>query len=95
MGELAIEIKTALQEIVEKTEMALVPSKLMTAQQVMALLEVKDDATFTKIRLSSGFPAPIPLTDNMRRWKKSDIDAWIDNGGYQQKPKTGRKRNAT
>jgi predicted DNA-binding transcriptional regulator AlpA len=95
MGELATELKGLLQEMVEKTALTLVPSKLMTAQQVAALLEVSDD-TFAKIRVSAGFPAPVMIGqgDRCRRWKKADIDNWIDNGGYQQKPKTGRKRNA-
>lgn len=92
---LALELKELLQEIVEKTALTLVPSKLMTAQQVAALLEIGDDA-FTKLRVSAGFPAPVMIGqgDRHRRWKKADIDEWIDNGGYQQKPKTGRKRNA-
>ena len=75
MGELAIEIKGLLQEIVEKTALTLVPSKLMTAQQVAALLEIGDD-TFAKIRVSAGFPAPVMIGegDRCRRWKKADID---------------------
>lgn len=93
MSEIAQEIKNALHEVIGQVALSMIDCKLLTAQQVMALLEIKDD-TFLKIRTTSGFPAPVMVGegDKCRRWKKADIEAWIDSGGHQQKPRVGRKR---
>lgn len=68
--------------------------KLLTGEQVAALLEVGMTVFREQVAVSAGFPAPIKITPSAhgRRWRPADIRAWIDAGGYQAPAKTGRKR---
>lgn len=70
--------------------------KLLTGEQVAALLEVGYTIFREKIATSPGFPAPISVTGTAygKRWRPSDIRRWIDAGGYQAQPSPGRKRKA-
>ena len=70
--------------------------KLLTGDQVAALLEVGMTVFREQVAVSPGFPEPVYVTASAhgRRWRPADIRAWIDAGGYKAPARTGRKRKA-
>lgn len=57
--------------------------ELLTAEAVAELLKVKPRQLKDRICKRHGFPRPLNprVMGSIKRWKKSDIVEWIENGG--------------
>ena len=56
-----------------------VPS-LLTAGDVAGLLRIAP-RTVQRMVATGDFPAPIPITPGRARWRRADIDAWLEQRG--------------
>ena len=53
---------------------------LMTAKDLAAYLRV-DRRTVQRMAGAGELPAPIPVSARRSRWRRADIDAWLQAGG--------------
>ena len=58
-----------------------VPS-LLTAGDVAGLLRVAP-RTVQRMVAAGEFPRPIPITPGRARWRRSDVDAWLEQRGTE------------
>ncbi|PIJ42991.1 MULTISPECIES: helix-turn-helix transcriptional regulator [Erwiniaceae] len=57
--------------------------QLVTEKEVMNLLHIRSRYTIWKYRKERNFPQPVRTHPS--QFRPSDIQAWIDNGGVNQK----------
>ena len=53
-------------------------TKLMTVKEVLIATGYKSRTTLWRRVRSGQFPKPIALSTHATRWKKTDVDAWIN-----------------
>ena len=58
---------------------AVKPSALLDAAEFARLLSVSKP-TIWRLRESGKLPLPITLTSQCVRWRRADVEAWIENG---------------
>ena len=61
-------------------ELAVPPPALLTREDVASLLGIAP-RTVQRMVASGDFPRPIPITSGRARWRRSDIDAWLEQRG--------------
>ena len=52
--------------------------KLITVKEVLKITGYKSRTTLWRRVKAGNFPAPIVLSSHATRWKKNEIDEWID-----------------
>ncbi|MGO4909027.1 helix-turn-helix transcriptional regulator [Pseudorhodobacter sp. W20_MBD10_FR17] len=57
--------------------MAGIDDVFLRRTDVLRLLDV-NPATLWRWRKAGGFPSPITLTSRNLRWRKADLDAWLE-----------------
>lgn len=60
-------------------------SELIDTKQIAEILKVRHEYVRDKLVKSGNFPPPaLSLSQRMRRWKASDVAAWIDQQHAEQ-----------
>ena len=54
---------------------------LLTVKDLSELLQVQERTVMRWVKNKEGFPAPIMLTPKTMRWRREDINKWIDSMG--------------
>ena len=52
--------------------------KLLTAKEVLVMTGYKSRTTLWRRVKSGEFPAPIALSANATRWKREEVEAWVE-----------------
>jgi predicted DNA-binding transcriptional regulator AlpA len=75
------EVQRRLEPILAALAAPATPSKpdLLKAEQLADMLQV-DKRSIRRLLLEGALPFPIRLSDRIHRWRRSDIDAWLESG---------------
>jgi prophage regulatory protein len=65
--------------------------RLLRAREVLEKVGITRQWLY-KLMQQGKFPRPIPIGIRRVRWKESDIERWIQEGGYVAKPKPKKRK---
>lgn len=57
--------------------------KLLSIKEIMEMFGISKSTFYRLVRNDPTFPKPVSLGDRRQAFKSSDIDAWVDNGGFK------------
>jgi len=79
-------VRPMLNDLEQRLAERLAPPKpeprpeLLTASEVARLLRV-DRRTVRRMAVAGEIPAPVAVSAKRSRWRRTDIDAWLAEGG--------------
>lgn len=55
-----------------------IPRKLFNREEAGLYVGVRNARAFDELRKQPGFPKPVALSPRNLRWRRADLDAWVD-----------------